>query len=32
LFLNDDGTFSRTGYGEVNETLLVKRIEELIAG
>ena len=31
LFLNDDGTFSRTGYGEVNASLLMERTEELIA-
>ncbi|GEM_PF-2248159 len=31
LFLNDDGTFSRTGYGEVNHTTLVERIEALIS-
>ena len=31
LFLNDDGTFSRTGCGEVNNALLVERVEALIA-
>ena len=32
LFLNNDGRFTRTGYGEVDEELLVERIQGLIAG
>ena len=31
LFLNDDGTFSRTGYGEVSLAVLDERVQELIA-
>ena len=31
LFLNDDGTFGRTGYGEVDLTSLTARTEDLIA-
>lgn len=31
LFLDDDGTYSRTGYGEVDEELLTQRVEALIA-
>lgn len=31
LFLNDDGTFSRTGYGEVNADVLLSSVEQLIA-
>jgi hypothetical protein len=31
LFLDDDGTVSRTGYVEVNNGLLVERVEALVA-
>ena len=31
LFLNDDGSFWRTGYGEADLASLTRRVEELIA-
>lgn len=31
LFVNDDGSFSRTGYGEVSQSSLMAAVEGLIA-